>query len=232
VDQEIGLYLVPTPIGNLSDMTQRAIQTLKEVDLILAEDTRTSGQLLKHFGISTALMSHHAHNEHYTVEKIIEKLKSNTKIALISDAGTPSISDPGYLLVSKAVEAGIVVQCLPGPTAFVPALVVSGFSTDRFVFEGFLPHKKGRNTRIEKLKDQVRTMVFYESPFRIEKTLEQFIEAFGIERRVCLSREISKLYEQHIRGSLGEVLEQVKTSPPKGEIVLVLEGKKDKTSTD
>ncbi len=208
-------------------MTQRAVEVLKSVDLILAEDTRTSGHLLKHFSIHTPLMSHHAHNEHHTVEKVVEKLCAGSKIALISDAGTPAISDPGFLLVRQAVQAGITVQCLPGPTAFVPALVVSGFATERFVFEGFLPHKKGRMSRISALKDQERTMIFYESPYRIEKTLGQFAEVFGMERRVCLSREISKLYEQHLRGTLAEVLETVRLSPPKGEIVLVVEGKKE-----
>lgn len=219
------LYLVPTPIGNLEDMTFRAIKVLKEADLILAEDTRTSGKLLKHFDISTQMHSHHMHNEHKTVESIVNQIKGGKTIALISDAGTPAISDPGFLLTRACIEAGIEVDCLPGATAFVPALVNSGLPNDKFVFEGFLPVKKGRQTRLQLLAEETRTMIFYESPHKLVKTLTQFLEVFGEDRRVSVSREISKLHEETIRGSVKEVLEHFTSKPPKGEIVVVLAGK-------
>lgn len=219
------LYLVPTPIGNLEDMTFRAIKVLKAADLILAEDTRTSGKLLKHFDISTQMHSHHMHNEHKTVENIVNQIKGGKTIALISDAGTPAISDPGFLLTRACIEAGIEVDCLPGATAFVPALVNSGLPNDKFVFEGFLPVKKGRQTRLQLLADETRTMIFYESPHKLLKTLTQFAEVFGEDRKISVSREISKLHEETIRGSVKEVLHHYTAKPPKGEIVLVLEGK-------
>ena len=220
------LYIVPTPIGNLKDMTFRAIEVLKEVDLILAEDTRTSGKLLKHFDISTPSQSHHMHNEHKTVEGIINKLKSGTIIALISDAGTPAISDPGFLLSRACIEHNIEVDCLPGATAFVPALVNSGLPNDKFVFEGFLPVKKGRQTRLLLLTEETRTMIFYESPHKLIKTLANFCEYFGNERQVSVSRELTKLYEETIRGTAKEVLQHYTNKPPKGEIVIVVAGKK------
>lgn len=219
------LYLVPTPIGNLEDMTFRAIRVLKEADMILAEDTRTSGKLLKHFDIATQMHSHHMHNEHKTVENIVNQIKGGKTIALISDAGTPAISDPGFLLTRACIEAGIEVDCLPGATAFVPALVNSGLPNDKFVFEGFLPVKKGRQTRLNILSGETRTMIFYESPHKLVKTLSQFLEVFGEDRRISVSREISKLHEETIRGSVKEVLEHFTSKPPKGEIVVVLEGK-------
>lgn len=219
------LYLVPTPIGNLEDMTFRAIKVLKEADLILAEDTRTSGKLLKHFDISTQMHSHHMHNEHKTVENIVNQIKSGKTIALISDAGTPAISDPGFLLTRACIEAGVEVDCLPGATAFVPALVNSGLPNDKFVFEGFLPVKKGRQTRLQLLAEETRTMVFYESPHKLVKTLTQFLEVFGEDRKISVSREISKLHEETIRGSVKEVLGHYTAKPPKGEIVVVLAGK-------
>ncbi|MEX2349930.1 MAG: 16S rRNA (cytidine(1402)-2'-O)-methyltransferase [Flavobacteriaceae bacterium] len=219
------LYLVPTPIGNLEDMTFRAIRVLKEVDLILAEDTRTSGKLLKHFEIGTQMHSHHMHNEHKTVDNIVSQIKAGKSIALISDAGTPAISDPGFLLTRACIEAGIEVDCLPGATAFVPALVNSGLPNDKFVFEGFLPVKKGRQTRLLALAEETRTMVFYESPHKLLKTLAHFAEYFGEDRRVSVSREISKLHEETIRGSIKEVLEHYTAKPPKGEIVVILAGK-------
>lgn len=219
------LYLVPTPIGNLEDMTFRAIRVLKEVDLILAEDTRTSGKLLKHFEIGTQMHSHHMHNEHKTVDNIVSQIKAGKSIALISDAGTPAISDPGFLLTRACIEAGIEVDCLPGATAFVPALVNSGLPNDKFVFEGFLPVKKGRQTRLLALAEETRTMVFYESPHKLLKSLAQFVEYFGENRRVSVSREISKLHEETIRGSIKEVLEHYTAKPPKGEIVVILAGK-------
>ena len=218
------LYVVPTPIGNLEDMTLRAVRVLKEVDLILAEDTRTSGFLLKHFEIDTPVISHHKFNEHKTVQGIIDRLKSGQTIALISDAGTPAISDPGFLLVRACVENEITVECLPGATAFVPALVVSGLPNDRFCFEGFLPHKKGRQTKLQSLAGETKTMVFYESPFRLVKTLTQLAEVLGSERQASVSREISKLYEETKRGSLSELAEHFSQHPPKGEIVLVVAG--------
>ncbi|MDD3859189.1 MAG: 16S rRNA (cytidine(1402)-2'-O)-methyltransferase [Bacteroidales bacterium] len=219
------LYLVPTPIGNLEDMTIRAIRILKEVDLILAEDTRTSGFLLKHFDISTKMISHHKFNEHKTVEQIAERICSGESVALISDAGTPSISDPGFLLVKTCIEKGVEVECLPGATAFVPALAVSGLPSERFCFEGFLPQKKGRNKKMQSLVDEERTMIFYESPFRLIKTLELFIEYFGQDRKASVSREISKLYEENARGSLLELHNHFKSKTVKGEIVIVVEGK-------
>lgn len=219
------LYLVPTPIGNLEDITFRAIKVLKEADLILAEDTRTSGKLLKHFDISTQMHSHHMHNEHKTVENIVNQIKGGKTIALISDAGTPAISDPGFLLTRACIEAGIEVDCLPGATAFVPALVNSGLPNDKFVFEGFLPVKKGRQTRLQLLAEETRTMIFYESPHKLLKTLTQFAEIFGEDRKISVSREISKLHEETIRGSVKEVLDHYTSKPPKGEIVIVLEGK-------
>jgi 16S rRNA (cytidine1402-2'-O)-methyltransferase len=220
------LFIVPTPIGNLEDMTLRAIRVLKEADLILAEDTRNSGKLLQHYGIETPMQSHHMHNEHRTVEGIVARLKAGALIALISDAGTPSISDPGFLLTRACVEEGVAVECLPGPTAFVPALVNSGLPSDKFVFEGFLPVKKGRLTRIKELAVETRTMILYESPHKLLKTLEQLVEYFGPDRPVSVSRELSKLYEETVRGSLAEVLIHFKDQPPKGELVLVVGGKK------
>ena len=206
-------------------MTARAIRILKEADLILAEDTRTSGILLKHFEIRNHLMSHHKFNEHATTAGIVERLKGGQTIALISDAGTPGISDPGFFLVREAAKAGIEVQTLPGATAFVPALVSSGLPCDRFCFEGFLPQKKGRQTRIESLRDEQRTMVFYESPYRLVKTLEQFAEVFGTDRQVSVCREISKIHEESCRGTIGEVVAHFREHAPKGEIVIVLAGK-------
>lgn len=220
------LYIVPTPIGNLKDMTFRAIEVLKEVDLILAEDTRTSGKLLKHFDVATPSQSHHMHNEHKTVEGLINKLKSGTTIALISDAGTPAISDPGFLLTRACIENNIEVDCLPGATAFVPALVNSGLPNDKFVFEGFLPVKKGRQTRLLTLAEETRTIIFYESPHKLLKTLSNFCEYFGEDRQVSVSRELTKLYEETIRGTTKEVLDHYTSKPPKGEIVIVVAGKK------
>lgn len=220
------LYLVPTPIGNLEDITLRAIKVLKEVDVVLAEDTRTSGKLLKHFEIDTPLQSHHMHNEHKQVESLIQKLKGEVVYALISDAGTPAISDPGFLLTRACVENDIEVECLPGATAFVPALVNSGLPNDRFVFEGFLPVKKGRQTRLQQLAEETRSMVFYESPHKLLKTLANFAEYFGGDRPVSVSRELTKLYEETIRGSLSEVLEYFTEKAPKGEFVIVVGGKK------
>ncbi|SNY94899.1 16S rRNA (cytidine(1402)-2'-O)-methyltransferase [Flagellimonas pacifica] len=218
------LFLVPTPIGNLEDITLRAIKVLKEVDLILAEDTRTSGKLLKHFEIPTPLRSHHMHNEHKQVESLVQKLKGEVTLALISDAGTPAISDPGFLLTRACVQNGIEVECLPGATALVPALVNSGLPNDRFVFEGFLPIKKGRQTRLKQLAEESRTMVFYESPHKLIKTLTQFVEYFGEDRPVSISRELTKMYEETVRGTVAEVLEHFTAKPPKGEFVIVVGG--------
>lgn len=218
------LTVVPTPVGNLEDMTFRAIKVLKESDLILAEDTRTSGFLMKHFEIRTPMQSYHKFNEHKTVENIVQRIKTGTKVALISDAGTPSISDPGFLVVRQCVESGIEVECLPGATAFVPALVASGIPSDRFCFEGFLPQKKGRQTRLTKLAAENRTMIFYESPFRLAKTLGQFSEFFGAERRASVSREISKMFEETKRGTLSELALYFTEHPPKGEIVIIVAG--------
>lgn len=220
------LYIVPTPIGNLEDMTFRAIKVLNEVDLILAEDTRTSGKLLKHYQITTSMKSHHMHNEHKMVEHVLQKLQSGQTIALISDAGTPAISDPGFLLTRACIEQRIEVDCLPGATAFVPALVNSGLPNDKFVFEGFLPVKKGRQTRLKLLTEESRTMIFYESPHKLLKTLTHFIEYFGTDRHVSVSREISKLHEETIRGTAQEVCTHFENKPPKGEIVIIVAGKK------
>ncbi|MEM7085831.1 MAG: 16S rRNA (cytidine(1402)-2'-O)-methyltransferase [Bacteroidota bacterium] len=220
------LYIVPTPIGNLKDMTFRAVEVLQNVDLILAEDTRTSGKLLKHFEITTPMHSHHMHNEHKTTASIVERIRTGENVALISDAGTPAISDPGFLLTRACVEAHIEVDCLPGATAFVPALVNSGLPNDKFVFEGFLPVKKGRQTRLQLLANESRTLIFYESPHKLIKSLTQFIEYFGADRKVSVSRELTKLHEETIRGTLSEVLEHFENKPPKGELVVVLEGNK------
>ncbi|RTY81936.1 16S rRNA (cytidine(1402)-2'-O)-methyltransferase [Flavobacterium sp. GSP27] len=219
------LYIVPTPIGNLEDMTFRAIRILKEVDLILAEDTRTSGKLLKHFEIGTHMYSHHMHNEHKTIENLISRLKAGENIALISDAGTPAISDPGFLLTRACVENGIDVECLPGATAFVPALVNSGLPNDKFVFEGFLPDKKGRQTRYLALAEETRTMILYVSPHKLVKTLAEFSTFFGEDRQISVSRELSKLHEENVRGSVKEVVDHFNKIAPRGEIVVVISGK-------
>ncbi len=219
------LYLVPTPVGNMEDMTLRAVRILKEADLVLAEDTRTSGILLKHFDIKNHLQSHHKFNEHGTSTAIVERLKAGLIVALISDAGTPGISDPGFLLAREAIAAGQQVVALPGATALIPALVSSGLPSDRFCFEGFLPQKKGRQTRLESLRDEERTMIFYESPYRLLKTLTQFAEVMGQERLVSVCREISKIHEESVRGTLAEVIAHFTSTPPKGEIVIVLQGK-------
>jgi len=218
------LYVVPTPVGNLEDMTFRAIRVLKEADLILAEDTRTSGFLLKHFGIDTPMHSHHKFNEHKTVENVVQRIKNGQIVALISDAGTPAISDPGFLVVRQCVENGIDVECLPGATALIPALVASGLPNDRFCFEGFLPQKKGRQTKINQLVNETRTMIFYESPFRLVKTLTQLSEVLGTERKASVSREISKLFEETKRGTLAELILHFTERNPKGEIVLIVAG--------
>jgi 16S rRNA (cytidine1402-2'-O)-methyltransferase len=220
------LYLVPTPIGNLEDITFRAIRVLKEVDLILAEDTRNSGKLLKHFEINTPMQSHHMHNEHKTVENVVRQIQNGKTVALISDAGTPAISDPGFLLTRACVEAGLEVDCLPGATAFVPALVNSGLPNDKFVFEGFLPVKKGRQTRLELLAQETRTIILYESPHKLLKTLGQIKEFFGEDRQVSVSREITKIHEETVRGTVAEVLSHYEAKPPKGEIVVVVAGNK------
>jgi 16S rRNA (cytidine1402-2'-O)-methyltransferase len=220
------IYLVPTPIGNLEDMTLRAIRILKEVDFILAEDTRTSGKLLKHFEILTQMHSHHMHNEHKSIEGIIRRLQAGETCALISDAGTPAISDPGFLLTRACIENNIEVECLPGATAFVPALVNSGLPNDKFVFEGFLPVKKGRQTRLLLLSEEKRTLIFYESPHKILKTLADFVTYFGEERQLSVSRELTKMFEETKRGTAKEVLEYYTKKPAKGEIVIVVEGKK------
>ena len=219
------LYVVPTPVGNMEDMTFRAIRILKEADLILAEDTRTSGILLKHYEIKNAMQSHHKFNEHKTVEGIVNRIKAGETVALISDAGTPGISDPGFLVVRECVKNGIEVQCLPGATAFVPALVSSGLPDERFCFEGFLPQKKGRMTRLNALAEEPRTMIFYESPYRLLKTLTQFQEIFGADRQVSVCREISKVHEESVRGTLQEVVEHFTATEPRGEIVIILAGK-------
>ncbi len=221
------LYVVPTPVGNLEDMTFRAIRILKEADLILAEDTRTSGILLKHFEIKNAMQSHHKFNEHKTVEGIVSRIKAGETVALISDAGTPAISDPGFLIVRECVKNDIEVQCLPGATAFVPAIVSSGLPNERFCFEGFLPQKKGRMTRLNSLAEESRTMIFYESPYRLVKTLTQFAETFGPTRQVSVCREISKIHEESVRGTLTEVIEHFTKTEPRGEIVIILEGKEE-----
>ncbi len=219
------LYVVPTPIGNLGDITLRAVEVLREVDFILAEDTRTTSFLLKHLGIEKKMYSHHKFNEHATVRMVAESIEAGKTVALVSDAGTPGISDPGFLLVRTCVEVGIAVETLPGATACIPALVQSGFPCDRFCFEGFLPQKKGRNKRLQELADEERTMIFYESPFRVVKCLEQFAEVFGDEREVSVTREISKKFEQTVRGTVAEVAEHFRHNEPKGEFVIVLAGR-------
>lgn len=220
------LYIIPTPIGNLEDITLRALRILKEVNVILAEDTRTTGNLLKHFSIENKLQSHHLHNEHKTVEQIVERIKNGETVALVSDAGTPSISDPGFLLVRECIKNGIEVDCLPGATAFVPALVNSGLPCETFVFNGFLPQKKGRQTKLKELTEETRTMIFYESPFRLVKALEEFTQVFGTERKASVSRELSKMFEETKRGTLSELIEYFSSKTVKGEIVIVVEGKK------
>ncbi|NQZ44705.1 MAG: 16S rRNA (cytidine(1402)-2'-O)-methyltransferase [Flavobacteriaceae bacterium] len=219
------LFLVPTPIGNLKDITLRALEVLKEADVILAEDTRTSGKLLKHYEITTPMQSHHMHNEHAQLNRLIDLIVQGSNVALISDAGTPAISDPGFLLTRACVEQGIEVECLPGATALVPALVNSGLPNDRFVFEGFLPVKKGRQSRLKTLTEETRTMVFYESPHKLLKTLGQFSDYFGADRPVSVSRELTKLHEETVRGSLQGVLAHFSEKAPKGELVIVVAGK-------
>ena len=219
------LFIVPTPVGNMEDVTLRAIRILKEVDVVLAEDTRTTSILLKHLGIEAHLRSHHKYNEHETTAGVITQLQAGFNIALVSDAGTPGISDPGFFLVREAVKAGVEVQCLPGATACIPAIVTSGLPCDRFVFEGFLPQKRGRASRIETLKDEARTMVFYESPFRTVKTLQQFADAFGEDRQAAVCREISKVHEECVRGTLSELIAHFSQTAPRGEIVIVVAGK-------
>ena len=225
VEKKVSLYLVPTPIGNRGDITLRALDTLKKVDTLLAEDTRTSGSLMKHYEISKSLQSFHIFNEHQVLEKLITRMKAGETFALLSDAGTPGISDPGFLLVRECLKAGLLIDCLPGPTALIPALVNSGFATDRFVFEGFLPHKKGKQTLLKKLAEEDRTIIVYESPHRLLKTLEQMIEYFGNDRRVSVSRELTKLHEETFTGSLEDVINHFKKKEVKGEIVLVIDGK-------
>ena len=220
------LYIIPTPIGNLEDMTHRAIRILKEVDLILAEDTRNSAKLLKHYQIETRMQSFHQYNEHKTLQGIVNRIASGEKIALISDAGTPGISDPGFILVRECVRNGLDVECLPGPTAFVPALINSGLASDRFFFEGFLPHKKGRKSRLEILAQYPYTLVFYESPFRLVKTLEQFAEYFGSDRQASVSRELTKIHEENKRGTLLELLEYFNNKKVQGEIVIIVGNRK------
>lgn len=222
------LYLVPTPVGNLEDMTFRAVNVLKSVDCILAEDTRTSAVLMKHYDIGTPLVSHHKFNEHKTSESIADRILGGENFALVTDAGTPGISDPGFLLVRTCVEKGVDVECLPGATAFVPALVNSGLPCERFSFEGFLPQKKGKNKKVQDLAEEERTMIFYESPFRLVKTLELFAQYFGEERQACVSREISKLHEENFRGTLKDCIEHFSQKDVKGEIVIVVEGKNRK----
>jgi 16S rRNA (cytidine1402-2'-O)-methyltransferase len=223
------LFIVPTPIGNLDDITLRAIKVLKEVDFVLAEDTRTSGNLLKHFEISKPLVAYHLHNEHKIVARITERIKAGEQAALVTDAGTPAISDPGYLLIRECIRQDVVVECLPGATAFVPALINSGLPADRFIFEGFLPQKKGRQTRLEFLKEMPCSVIFYESPHRLLKTLGQLAEHFGEDRNASVSRELTKIYEETVRGSLGELISHFTEGTLKGEFVLVVEGKKDKS---
>lgn len=224
MDSPTRLYLVPTPIGNLGDMTYRAVETLQSVDAVLAEDTRVTGKLFRHFGINKPLVSHHLNNEHHTLERVMERLRNGETLALVSDAGTPAISDPGFLLVRACVQEGFRVECLPGATAFVPALVNSGLPADRFVFEGFLPHKKGRQTRLQTLALETRTTILYESPHRLVKCLGQLVEHCGAERPVCVSRELSKLHEENVRGPVAEVLAHFEAHGVKGECVIVLGG--------
>ena len=220
------LVIVPTPIGNLKDITFRAVQTLQEVDIILAEDTRNSAKLLAHYSIDTPMKAYHMHNEHKTISKWVENLQAGKSIALISDAGTPGISDPGFLLVRECVKHGQEVECLPGATALIPALVLSALPCERFVFHGFLPHKKGRKTRLQSMAHETKTMVFYESPYRVLKTLEHFSETFGSDRQASVSRELSKKFEETIRGSVADLITHFKEREPKGEFVIVIEGKK------
>ncbi|HEY9004665.1 16S rRNA (cytidine(1402)-2'-O)-methyltransferase [Ohtaekwangia sp.] len=219
------LYIVPTPIGNLADITLRALEVLKSVDVILAEDTRTSGFLLKHYAIVKPLQSFHNFNEHKILSSLIERMEKGETMALVSDAGTPGISDPGFLIIRAALQANLKVECLPGPTAFVPALVKSGLPSDRFVFEGFLPHKKGRQTLLKQLAEEERTMIFYESPYRLVKTLEQFKEYFGAARKASVSRELTKMFEETVNGSIEEILKHFQAKEVKGEIVVVVQGK-------
>lgn len=219
------LYLVPTPVGNLEDITLRALRVLKEADLILAEDTRTSSVLMKHYDIKAPMMSYHKFNEHKTVESLVERILGGACVAQVSDAGTPGISDPGFLLVRECIRAGIQVQCLPGATAFVPALVSSGLPCDRFCFEGFLPQKKGRKTRLMELAQESRTMIIYESPYRVVKTLEQLLEAMGEDRQAAVAREISKVHEECVRGTLSELVDHFKKNEPRGEFVMMISGK-------
>ena len=221
------LYLVPTPIGNLRDITYRAVEVLGSVSLVLAEDTRQAGKLLSHYNIRTPLQSHHMFNEHKNVETICSRIESGTTVALVSDAGTPGISDPGFLLVRSCIEKGIPVETLPGPTALIPALVNSGLPCDRFCFEGFLPPKKGRTKKLTSLEEEIRTMVFYESPYRLVRALDEMAEHFGADRKASVSRELSKIYEENIRGTLAFLSEHYKNKPPKGEIVIVVAGKKE-----
>src|SRR5687768_5184759 len=225
-EEKTSLYLVPTPIGNLSDITLRALEVLKSADLILAEDTRTSGHLLRHYDISRPMQSFHNFNEHRIVEMLLERMTKGEVMALISDAGTPGISDPGFLIARACVQAGLLIECLPGPTAFVPALIKSGLAADRFVFEGFLPLKKGRQTLLTKLAEEERTMIFYESPHRLLKTLQQFAEYFGAERKISVSRELTKIYEETVNGSVQEVIQHFQKKEVKGEIVIVADGKR------
>lgn len=223
--RKASLYIVPTPIGNLSDITLRALDVLKSVDLILAEDTRTSGNLLKHYQISRPLQSFHNFNEHKILDSLIKRMAQGEVMALVSDAGTPGISDPGFLIARACIQAGLLMECLPGPTAFVPALIKSGLAADRFAFEGFLPLKKGRQTMLKKLAEEERTMIFYESPHRLLKTLQQFSEYFGAERRISISRELTKIFEETVNGSIEEVVRHFSEKEVKGEIVVVVEGK-------
>lgn len=225
------LYLVPTPVGNLEDITARALRVLRESDLILAEDTRTSSVLMKHFDIHVPMQSYHKFNEHQTAGRFVDLLRAGQQLAVVTDAGTPGISDPGFLLAREAIKAGVEVITLPGATAFVPALVSSGLPCDKFCFEGFLPQKKGRQTRLEELREEPRTIIFYESPYRVVKTLEQFLEVFGPERPISACREISKLHEESVRGTVAEVLEHFRQTEPKGEFVLVLGGKPEDEET-
>lgn len=228
MSRKIALYLVPTPIGNRGDITLRALEVLKSVDLILAEDTRTSGALLAHYDIRKPLQSFHIHNEHKTTERLIDRMKAGETFALVSDAGTPGISDPGFLLVRACLAAGLEIECLPGATALIPALVQSGFPSDRFVFEGFLPHKKGKQTLLKRLAEEDRTVILYESPHRLIKTLEEMTIHFGGQRRISVSRELTKLHEETVTGSLTEVLNHFKSKEVKGEIVIVIDGQKER----
>jgi len=226
------LYIIPTPVGNMEDMTLRAIRILKEADVVLAEDTRTSGNLLRHFDIKNHLLAHHKFNEHGTTAGIVERLKAGQIVALVSDAGTPGISDPGFYLSREAANAGVEVVCLPGATACIPAIVASGLPCDRFCFEGFLPQKKGRQTMLESLREETRTMIFYESPYRVLKTLQQFAEVFGEDRQVSVAREISKLHEQHVRGTLAEAIAHFTENSPRGEFVIVVAGNNKKSKKE